>query len=86
MFLIGLYGDTALLPYGGRDNLRVSLLCEMQTCPCIIFYSLLILMGHAVAHLVKALHYKLHYDTGVDQNSNRNEYRKCIMGVKAVGV
>jgi len=42
-------------------------------------------MGHAVAQLVKALRYKLHYGAGVDPDSNRNEYQKYVMGVKVAG-
>jgi len=37
MFLIGLYGDTARLRYGGRDDLGLRLLCEMLTGACVIF-------------------------------------------------
>ena len=42
-------------------------------------------MRHAEALLLEALRYKLHYDPRVDPDSNRNEYQKYIMGVKAAG-
>ena len=50
-----------------------------------IFKVFLILMRHAVAQLVEVLRYKLHYDPRVDPDTNRNEYQKYIMGVKAAG-
>jgi hypothetical protein len=39
MFLIALYGDTTCLRYGGRDVLRVRLLCEMRKLHLLYFLS-----------------------------------------------
>jgi hypothetical protein len=62
------------------------------------FRAILSKAGHAVAHLVESLRYKLKVvssipidvsgmigRTGVDSASNRNEYWEYFLGVKAAG-